>query len=287
MEAAVAYPNGSAEENIVDDDEELLDDDDYDQEYSTLEADHHVGALPSPASSVLQPPVGLGRVFRVFGRLRALMGHRPSILLAGWLEEIVQKPDGSVALERVAVRGLEGKASDEEHGLQISLRYEPPSAKFKASRGVSFRLSVIEQGHPLLSCRGLPLVLNIQAGALAVAWGPLQIVFENGDQMDAFFQVVSKYVEIAPVQLWPPHVVQLWAPHARVSLSAESGSCETVLGVQKADCCGTLNSSAQTAQQAPVLEDPQVVPVACGTSSWKGFMLDGEEPAYAHGGLGI
>lgn len=144
---------------------------------------------------------GPRRVFVVQKLQRASGGFRPSFLFEGSIVEITTDAAG----------GAESSTSIDT-GLILSLRYEPPSPKFKRQCPAlsSYRLKLSKGNEFLYLLRGLPKLVEIDTAALALRWGSLELAFTCVLELNTMLTAV-RHVELTEQPLWPAGSVRLWA----------------------------------------------------------------------------
>jgi len=179
----IAEDNGMEEGDDLDlayddDDEEGSDNDEWD-----------VCAVPKIFTTE-----GARRVFVIENTLRVGGNHRPSFEYFGYVVEVPTSVPPHEDLKPLA-RAHDARV---ETNLTLSLRYEPPSPKFKRQcpQFASYRLKVSRGNDFVYSTRGMDRQLQCYRSSLVAVWGPLQLSFLQPDDLSVFLAAL-KYVEVA------------------------------------------------------------------------------------------
>uniref|UniRef100_A0A061RDM6 Uncharacterized protein n=1 Tax=Tetraselmis sp. GSL018 TaxID=582737 RepID=A0A061RDM6_9CHLO len=158
------------------------------------------------ASSFVLGGNGSRRIFVVQDILRARGAHRPSFEFLGRIVEVAdsspENPPGSCSRGSPRSRVV-------AEGLTLSLRYEPPSAKFrfKCPGFTSYRIKVSKGGDFLYSRRGLPQEVLVDWEAAVAAWGQLEMAFGSPEGLARLVDNL-KHVEVRAQPLELPPLVE-------------------------------------------------------------------------------
>eukprot|EP01025_Chloroclados_australasicus_P010469 TRINITY_DN14240_c0_g1_i2.p1 TRINITY_DN14240_c0_g1~~TRINITY_DN14240_c0_g1_i2.p1 ORF type:complete len:280 (+),score=23.89 TRINITY_DN14240_c0_g1_i2:51-842(+) len=89
-----------------------------------------------------------------------------------------------------------------QQGLRLSLRYEPPSPKFRREYPgcSSYRMKVFKGSEFLYSMRGLREEMIVDMRAMYADCGPVSFAFVNNDDLSQFLTVI-KHVEVVEGQV--------------------------------------------------------------------------------------
>lgn len=145
------------------------------------------------------------RVFVVDGLVRARSGPRAMVCVTGALLEVEGVPRGALAgPTEASFRG--GRARVLRSGLLLTVRFEPPSPKFRHKHGgdmVSYRLVVSEAGDEagafLFSLRGMSSVAWRDPSQGVVMWGRLWLHFLSRPAEAEFLRVIAGVTVAPPV----------------------------------------------------------------------------------------
>ncbi|KAK3280015.1 hypothetical protein CYMTET_12125 [Cymbomonas tetramitiformis] len=150
---------------------------------------------------------GVRRLFKVEKTLRVGGNHRPSFEYFGCVVEVPLSWDVSKALADLSDDKLV------ERDLTLSLRYEPPSPKFKRQcpHYTSYRLKVSRGTDFIYSTRGMDKQLTCNRRAMVAVWGNLEIAFKEDIDLSTFLAAL-KYVEVSELKAIPERTNQDTTP---------------------------------------------------------------------------
>jgi len=176
---------------IYDDDSDVVDDEGVSAEECDDDA-WDVCAVPK-----LFTTEGTRRLFKVQKTLRVGGNHRPTFEYFGYVVEVPTQRGPTSQLEGLDVI-TEDSEGVVERDLTLSLRYEPPSPKFKQQCPLfaSYRLKLSRGSEFIYSTRGMEKTLTCNQKSLVAVWGSLEIAFLQQSDLNLFISSL-KYVEVS------------------------------------------------------------------------------------------
>mmetsp|Transcript_50632 Transcript_50632/g.96683 ORF Transcript_50632/g.96683 Transcript_50632/m.96683 type:complete len:254 (-) Transcript_50632:614-1375(-) len=137
---------------------------------------------------------GARRLFRIQKTVRVGGSHRPTFEYLGYVVELAPLSESDKVK---AVTSSPQTETVVERNLTLSLRYEPPSPKFKQQCPLfaSYRLKVSRGSEFVYSTRGMESQLTCDKASLVAVWGNLELAFIDAGDLGNFLSAL-KYVKV-------------------------------------------------------------------------------------------
>eukprot|EP00873_Tetraselmis_striata_P013030 jgi/Tetstr1/433294/TSEL_022581.t1 len=151
---------------------------------------------PSPA---IFTSAGYRRIFIVEQIIKASGVHRPTFQFFGYIVELPMAREWAVAGDHSPPTSPQAGTGARvlECDLMLTLRYEPPSPKFrsKCPGFTSYRLKVSRGMEFLYSMRGLQKQMWVDSTSRVAVWGKLELAFGSPAEIGHFLNIL-RHVDV-------------------------------------------------------------------------------------------